>query len=235
MTDPSSETRPQVDSRRAALNFAAGTLWYAPGAFNLVRGLGADYSLRSVLFHDVCDTETPFTRGLGGTMTVRDFEAALQFLTKNYTPVSLADVLASFDGKPLPLRPVLVTFDDAYASVSEAAAPLCLKHGVPALFFVNASCLDNRQLALDNLLCYVANVFGIDPISAAIRSADSGEYSALRSLRQVFSDFLPRTSLSARECFRRTLIESTDISQCDLAAEAGLYLSSQQLRDLTKF
>src|ERR1700731_2933043 len=136
MTVPSSETRPQVNSRRAALNLAAGTLWYAPGAFNIVRALGGNYSLRSVLFHDVCDTETPFTRGLGGTITSKDFEAALQFLTKNYTPVSLADVLASFDGKPLPLRPALVTFDDAYASISEAAAPLCVKYGVPALFFV---------------------------------------------------------------------------------------------------
>lgn len=216
------------------MNIAAGSLWYVPRAFDIVRILGNQYSLRCVLFHDISDTESAFTRGLGGTIPRKDFELTLQFLTKHYTPVSLQDVIASFDGKPLPVRPVLVTFDDAYASVSEFGAPLCSKYGVPALFFVNASCLDNRQLALDNLICYVANVFGIDPISAAIRSADSGEYSAVRSLRQVFSDFLPRTSLSVRDVFRRTLIESTDISQCDLAAEAGLYLSSQQLRDLTK-
>src|SRR5579872_4275713 len=218
MTDPSSETRPQVDSRRAALNFAAGTLWYAPGAFNLVRGLGADYSLRSVLFHDVCDTETPFTRGLGGTMTGKDFEAALQFLSMNYTPVSLADVLASFDGKPLPLRPVLVTFDDAYASVSEAAAPLCLKHGVPALFFVNASCLDNRQLALDNLVCYVVNIYGLGPINAAIGAIDSFAKFEVHSLAQVFADFLPRISLSTREAFRCNLIEVTGLNEERLAA-----------------
>jgi peptidoglycan/xylan/chitin deacetylase (PgdA/CDA1 family) len=233
MTFPSSETRPQVDSRRAALNFAAGTLWYAPGAFNIVRALGADYSLRSVLFHDVHESETPFTRGLGGTIPSRDFEAALQFLTKNYTPVSLADVLGSFDGKPLPLRPVLVTFDDAYVSVSDVAAPLCLKYGVPALFFVNASCLDNRQLALDNLVCYVANIHGLGPINAAIRAIDSA--AEVRSLTQVFANFLPSISLSTREAFRHNLIEVTGLNEARLAADAGLYLSSQQLRDLVNF
>jgi peptidoglycan/xylan/chitin deacetylase (PgdA/CDA1 family) len=232
---PSSETKPQVDSHRAALNFAAGTLWYAPGAFNVVRALGANYSLRSVLFHDVRESETPFTRGLGGTITSKDFEAALQFLTKHYTPVSLADVLASFDGKALPLRPVLVTFDDAYASVSDVAAPLCLKYGVPALFFVNASCLDNRQLALDNLVCYVVNVYGMRPINAAIRALDSSAKFEVRSLVAVFADFLPSISLSTREAFRNNLIEVTGLNEARLAADASLYLSSQQLRDLGKF
>ncbi len=217
------------------MNLAAGTLWYAPGAFNIVRALGADYSLRSVLFHDVCETETPFTRGLGGTITSKDFEAALQFLTKHYTPVSLAEVLASFDGNPLPPRPVLVTFDDAYASVRGVAAPLCLKYGVPALFFVNASCLDNRQLALDNLLCYVANIYGLGPIDAAIRAVDSAAEFEVRSLTQVFADFLPSIFLSSREAFRQSLIELTGVNDAKLAADASLYLSSQQLRELMKF
>jgi peptidoglycan/xylan/chitin deacetylase (PgdA/CDA1 family) len=217
------------------MNFAVGSLWYVPGSFEIVRIFGPQYSLRSVLFHDVSDTESSFTKGLGGTITRKSFEAALKFLTKHYSPVSLEAVLASFNGKPLPLRPVLVTFDDAYASVSEFAAPLCAKFGVPALFFVNASCLDNRQLALDNLVCYVANVFGMDRINAAIRSSNSSRDFEVRSLTQVFSHFLPRTFLSAREAFRHALVELTGISEPDLAAEAGLYLTSQQLRDLAKF
>jgi peptidoglycan/xylan/chitin deacetylase (PgdA/CDA1 family) len=235
MSISSITTRPEVGVRRAAMNVAAGTLWYLPGCFDIARILGPQYSLRCVLFHDVSDTESSFTRGLGVTVTRKDFEMTLQFLTKHYTPVSLQDVLASFDGKPLPDRPVLVTFDDAYRSISEFSAPLCSKFGVPALFFVNASCLDNRQLALDNLVCYVANVFGMDPINAAIQSSNCGGSSEVRSLSQVFSHFLPRTSLSGRQIFRNDLIALTSISECDVASGAGLYLSRQQLRDLTKF
>src|SRR5208282_5289363 len=120
-------------SRRAVLNLAGGTLWYAPGSFGIARFLGPRYSLRCVLFHDVSDTESSFTKGLGGTITRKNFEAALRFITKYYTPVSLQDVIASCDGQALPPRSVLVTFDDAYASVSEFAAPLCSKFEVPAV------------------------------------------------------------------------------------------------------
>src|ERR1039457_2365482 len=154
--------------RRTVLNLAGGTLWHAPGAFGLARFLGR-YSLRCVLFHDVSDTESSFTRGLGGTITRKNFEAALQFLVRHYTPVSLQEVLEDSEGRRLPPRPVLVTFDDAYASVSEFAAPLCSKYKVPAVFFVNGVCLDNQQLALDNLVCYVANVCGLGTINAAAR------------------------------------------------------------------
>jgi peptidoglycan/xylan/chitin deacetylase (PgdA/CDA1 family) len=228
-------TRSDTSRRRAALSLAAGTLWYVPGAFGMARFLGPRYSLRCVLFHDVSDTESSFTRGLDGTITRTQFEAALKFITRHYSPVALQDVIADSDGQGLPPRPVLVTFDDAYASVSELAAPLCSKFGVPAVFFVNGVCLDNRQLALDNLVCYVANVCGLGTINAAIRSVNGTGDLEVRSLVQVFSRFLPAISLPGREVFRSALVELARINERDLAAEAGLYLSSQQLRDLATF
>jgi len=188
-----------------------------------------------VLFHNVSDTESSFTKGLGGTITRKDFEAVLKFITRNYTPVSLQDVLADSDGRALPPRPVLVTFDDAYASVSEFAAPLCAKFGVPAVFFVNGICLDNRQLALDNLVCYVVNVCGLGIINAAAHVASGTKDIELRSLTEVFARFLPAISLSAREVFRVTLLTLARINEGKLAEEAGLYLSSRQLRDLATF
>src|ERR1700730_2347856 len=106
---------------RTALNLVAGTVWYLPGCFALAKLLGPRYSFRCVLFHKIADTDSAFTRGLGVTITRSNFEAALKFLTRHYTPVRLHDVLADADS--LPPRPVLVTFDDAYASVCEFAAP----------------------------------------------------------------------------------------------------------------
>ena len=165
-------TKNDVGNRRAALNLVAGTLWYVPGSFGMARLLGPRYSLRCVVFHDISDTESSFTKGLGVTITRKHFEAALEFITRHYTPVALQDVIADSDGRGLPPRPVLVTFDDAYRSVREFAAPLCSKFGVPAVFFVNGACLDNQQLALENLVCYVANLFGLNTINAAIRSVN---------------------------------------------------------------
>jgi peptidoglycan/xylan/chitin deacetylase (PgdA/CDA1 family) len=228
-------TGSHTGTRRAALSFAAGTLWYIPGCFGIARLLGPKFSLRSVLFHNVSDTESSFTKGLGGTITRKKFEAALKFITRHYTPVSLQDVVADPDGRALPPRPVLVTFDDAYASVREVAAPLCWEFGVPAVFFVNGVCLDNRQLALDNLVCHVANVCGLGTINAAAHIAGGTRDIELRSMAQVFSSFLPALSPSAREVFRGALVQLAGIKERDLAAEAGLYLTSQQLRDLATF
>lgn len=221
--------------RRTGLNLAAGALWYMPGCFGIARFLGPRYSLRCVLFHDVSDTESLFTRGLGVTTTRSNFEAALRFLIRHYTPVSLQDVLADFNGRDLPPRPVLVTFDDGYASICEFAAPLCRRLGVPAISFVNAACLDNGQLALDNLVCYVANVLGMGTINAAVRAVSGVEDIGLRSLPEVFSRFLPTISLAARELFRDTLVRLAGIRERDLAGDAHLYMTSQQLRDLAVF
>ena len=88
-----------------------------------------------------------FHKGTGWSRSrAKHFEAALKFITRHYTPVSLQDVIADSDGRALPPRPVLVTFDDAYASVREFAAPLCSKFGVPAVFFVNGGV--SRQPAI---------------------------------------------------------------------------------------
>jgi peptidoglycan/xylan/chitin deacetylase (PgdA/CDA1 family) len=228
-------TNTKVNGRRTAMNAAAGSLWYVPGSFGIARLLGPRYSLRCVLFHDISDTESAFTRGLNGTITRKNFEKALEFLTKHYTPVSLQEVLASFDGQALPPRPVLVTFDDAYASVSEVAAPLCSKFGVPAVFFVNAECLDNRQLALDNLVCYVANMSGLGAINEAIQNLETHESFEVHSLAEVFGSFLPGISLSDRKVFRNSLVELIRVRESELASDARLYLSSKQLRELSGF
>jgi peptidoglycan/xylan/chitin deacetylase (PgdA/CDA1 family) len=228
-------TAPQVGRRRAALSLAGEALWHVPGAFGIVRILGLRYSLRSVLFHDVSDTESSFTKGLGGSITPKSFEAALEFLTRHYTPVSLPDVLASFDGRPLPPRPVLVTFDDAYATVREVAAPLCLKFGVPAVFFVNAACLDNQHLALDNLICHVVNVAGLSPINAAVHTIPGYADFSVRSLAEVFARFLPTISVSARGEFRKALVRIVQVSERELSTGAKLYVTSEQLRELAHF
>jgi peptidoglycan/xylan/chitin deacetylase (PgdA/CDA1 family) len=220
---------------RGVLNLAGRTLWYLPGSFGIVRFLGPRYSLRCVTFHNVSDTESSLTKGLGVTITRTNFEAALTFLTRHYTPVSLQEVLQDPDGRRLPPRPVLVTFDDAYASVVEFAAPLCHRFGVPAVFFVNAGCLDNQQLALDNLVCHVANILGMDAINAVVRAVDGARRPDLRSVQQVFSHFLPAVSLQTRERLRDALVELAHMRVEDLAAEPPLYLTSQQLRSLATF
>ena len=169
------------------------------------------------------------------SITPEKFEAALRFLTTYFTPVRLEDVLTNVDGRGLPTRAVLVTFDDAYASVLEVAAPLCREYGVPAVFFVNAAFLNNQRLAPDNLVCYVANVQGMETINAAVRTIGRTEFSDLLSLSEVFSNFFPSITLAEREVFLEALRQLAGISERHLAEESALYLTIQQLRALASF
>lgn len=211
---------------------ASQIFWRLPARFAIARFLGRAYSLRSVVFHNISATESPFTRGMGVSITPAALEAALRFLTRYYNPVRLQDVLDDPDGKRLPARAVLVTFDDGYASDLRFAAPLCRRFGVPAVFFINGAYLDNHRLAPDNLICYAYNVLGLEVINSAVRATKGSGAPELQSLAEVFSLFFPAISLVERESFLRALTDVAGIDQSRLAAEAGLYLSRRDVRDL---
>ncbi|MER5752046.1 polysaccharide deacetylase family protein [Streptomyces sp. NPDC002088] len=54
------------------------------------------------------------------------------------TPVTTADLAARWrSGRPLPARPVLITFDDGYEGVHRHALPVLAKHGFAATLFVS--------------------------------------------------------------------------------------------------
>lgn len=221
--------------RRVATNMAAEVFWRIPGRFGVARIFGRSYSLRCVVFHNISTKQSPFTTGIKVNITPKDFEKALGFLTAHYMPVRLEDVLTDCDGRGLPPRAVLVTFDDAYASVAESAAPLCRQFGVPAVFFVNAAFLDNQRLAPDNLVCYAANALGMETINAAARAVPRHENAQLQSLSEVFGRFFPAISLAERDLFLESLRRLASISENSMAQDANLYLTSKQLRELASF
>jgi peptidoglycan/xylan/chitin deacetylase (PgdA/CDA1 family) len=58
------------------------------------------------------------------------------------TPVRTAELAARWrSGKPLPERPVLITFDDGYEGVHRHALPVLAKHGFAATVFVSTGWL----------------------------------------------------------------------------------------------
>jgi peptidoglycan/xylan/chitin deacetylase (PgdA/CDA1 family) len=201
----------------------------------MARFVGRSSSLRCMVFHNIADEGSPFTAGIAVNTAAKEFEATLKFIKKYYSPVSLQDVLATSEGRELSSNALLVTFDDAYASVVEIAAPLCKQYGVPAVFFINAAFVDNRRLASDNLICYVADLFGMERINAAARSVFPGEAKTYDSLAEVFGVFFPAISLADRELFLNALRDLAGIDEETLARESKLYLTSDQLRSLPSY
>jgi peptidoglycan/xylan/chitin deacetylase (PgdA/CDA1 family) len=76
-----------------------------------------------------------------------EFEGHCRLIRDTCNPISLDDWRAAAAGsRPLPPRPVLITFDDGYRSVFRHAAPMLSAYGLPAAVFVCSGPLADRRL-----------------------------------------------------------------------------------------
>jgi peptidoglycan/xylan/chitin deacetylase (PgdA/CDA1 family) len=98
-------------------------------------------------YHMVCDEEKPYIRHLYRHKNVQQFKDDVDFLLKNYSPVSLFDFLKYLrTGHSLPKDAFLLTFDDGFREMYDIVAPILVKKGIPATFFVNSAFTDNKEL-----------------------------------------------------------------------------------------
>ena len=70
------------------------------------------------------------------------FAGQMETLARDWSPMSLAELVDGFRRRRLPERGVAVTFDDAYADNLEVAAPILLEHAIPATLFVATDLID---------------------------------------------------------------------------------------------
>jgi peptidoglycan/xylan/chitin deacetylase (PgdA/CDA1 family) len=71
------------------------------------------------------------------------FAGQMETLARDWSPLSLTDLLEGFRRRRLPERAVAVTFDDGYADNLEVAAPIMLEYIIPATLFVATNLVDS--------------------------------------------------------------------------------------------
>lgn len=76
-----------------------------------------------------------------------DFKWQMDYLKENgFTPISQEQLMGYwFQGKPLPLKPVLLTFDDGFESIYRDAFPVVKQMGFPAILFLYTDFVKNRE------------------------------------------------------------------------------------------
>ncbi|MEV8551905.1 polysaccharide deacetylase family protein [Streptomyces glaucescens] len=101
----------------------------------------ADTGVPVLMYHAVASDPNDATRAL--SVTPEAFAAQMEVIGDlGLTPLTTAALAARWrDGRPLPPRPVLVTFDDGYAGVRRHALPVLAGHGFPATLFVSTGWL----------------------------------------------------------------------------------------------
>lgn len=123
-------------------------LLYVSGLLGLYHRMRNADSLTVVMFHRTLSPDDPRWRTCDPDYTLATpwLAESLAFFKKHYHVVSLAQVLASRrDGKPLPPRALLITFDDGWADNADYALPELQRAGLPALLFVVADAVGTRQ------------------------------------------------------------------------------------------
>jgi GT2 family glycosyltransferase/peptidoglycan/xylan/chitin deacetylase (PgdA/CDA1 family) len=108
----------------------------AAGSWRLLTKLFRN-PLAVLLYHHI-GFPTPTTENLALTVTPKKFERQVRWLRwRGYTAITPAQWLAwHAGGEPLPRKPVLLTFDDAYADISKHALPVLERYGFRSAVFV---------------------------------------------------------------------------------------------------
>ena len=101
----------------------------------------------SPLYHCVSDQEVPHVKNLYKFKNVETFSKELDFLLKYYRPIDFSELKNTLLNKKTFEKPsMLLTFDDGLSECATIIAPILLKKGVPAVFFINSGFVDNRDL-----------------------------------------------------------------------------------------
>ncbi|MFY4719607.1 polysaccharide deacetylase family protein [Streptomyces sp. LaBMicrA B280] len=101
----------------------------------------SDRPVPVLMYHSVATAPSAATRTL--SVAPDAFAEQMSLIAEfGSTPVTTAELAAHWrDGRALPARPVLITFDDGYEGVHRHALPLLARHGFPATLFVSTGWL----------------------------------------------------------------------------------------------
>lgn len=78
----------------------------------------------------------------------REFARQMRYVASHYNVIAMQDLVQFVeDGRALPPRPILITFDDAYEDFAENAWPILRQLGLPATLFVPTAFPDHPERA----------------------------------------------------------------------------------------
>jgi len=183
-------------------------------------------------YHVVSDYNLSHVEHLYKYKTPRQFEDDLHFLLKHYQPLDLLDVLSRMkSGRPLPKRAFLLTFDDGYREIYDVVAPVLMRKGISATFFVNTAFIDNTEL------CYLNKVSILVEHLAKVRPTVERQLLALLRAHNIRCDNATAGLVSLKYAQRDLLAQLADVMRVDFndyLIKHQPYLTSANINSLIK-
>jgi peptidoglycan/xylan/chitin deacetylase (PgdA/CDA1 family) len=118
-------------------------------------------------YHIVSDKDVPHVKHLYPIRGVDQFRKDIDMFLDLYRPITLSALIESIQGgRPLAANSFLLTFDDGFREISDVIAPILLRKGVPATFFLCSAFLDNLEMAHHNKISLLLDY--LDQLKAEI-------------------------------------------------------------------
>lgn len=184
-------------------------------------------------YHIVSDADVPHVKHLYPFRGVEEFLRDLETFQRKFRFISLHDLLESLRlSRQLPSNSILLTFDDGFREVHDVIAPILLKKGIPATFFIITGCLDNRGMAHHNKISLL-----IEHLESRGTRAPDREILAILSGCGITAESVRRALLSIDYEKRDVIEEIAELLGYDFQnylSETKPYLTSEQIRKLIK-
>ncbi|MHC1704052.1 MAG: polysaccharide deacetylase family protein [Tenuifilaceae bacterium] len=98
-------------------------------------------------YHLVSENKPAHVKHLYKIKGLKAFENDLDYFLKHFTPIDSNILIQSIDGKILTKKPsFFLSFDDGFKEVKDMIAPILLRKGIPATFFVNPAYVGNNDM-----------------------------------------------------------------------------------------
>jgi peptidoglycan/xylan/chitin deacetylase (PgdA/CDA1 family) len=197
----------------------------------LIKGIKG--SVVSPFYHLVSDAPPLHVKSLYRVLSVKEFENDLDFLLKHFKPIDANALINYLESDVKSDKPHLfLSFDDGFKEVHEIIAPILLKKGIPATFFVNPAYIDNADLMFR---CKIGLI--VDKLESLSYSKTT--YSAIAQLLEVPSNLGSiKTKLLALTYDHKVLIENIaekiNLNFNEYLRSVKPYLTLSQLQELSK-
>lgn len=180
-----------------------------------------------VVYHDLSDGRSKFIKDLHVSAAPNVFKRHVEYFASRYNLISGADLLAN----ELPNKALLLTFDDAYRSVLDVAAPILKASNVPSLFFVNPGMVTAAVLPLDNLLSFAVEELTLQRVLVLLNQTRSD----ITSLSELISTIIPSMDQADLERGKQRIYSELGVTERELYRESKLFLEPDDIGRLVRF
>lgn len=174
-----------------------------------------------VVYHNFGERPSPLTKHLGITIRPEAFVNQIKYFQKHYDLVGVTDLLSG----TLPGKPIIVTFDDAYRSVLNIAAPILKAANAPSVWFVSPIMVLGNKLVIDNVISAAVDELGWERVISKLQL----EKLNIRSANELITCLLPALKPAALSDMKECLLSEMRVTEVELRRTSELFCCGADL------